>query len=49
MEHLRLLHYKNEITELAEGIDFFETRGSRIGNFVRNASDSQSLLSLVIK
>jgi TonB-linked SusC/RagA family outer membrane protein len=29
--------YKNEITELAEGIDFFETRGSRIGNFVRNA------------
>ena len=29
--------YKNEITQLAEGIDFFDTRGSRIGNFVRNS------------
>lgn len=29
--------YKNEIDRLAEGIPFFETRGSRIGNFIRNA------------
>jgi TonB-dependent starch-binding outer membrane protein SusC len=28
--------YKNNITSLAEGFPFFETRGSRIGNFVRN-------------
>lgn len=29
--------YKNEITKIAEGIDFFDTRGSRIGNWVRNS------------
>ena len=29
--------YDNEITELAEGNTFYETGGSRIGNFVRNA------------
>jgi TonB-linked SusC/RagA family outer membrane protein len=29
--------YDNEIEKLAEGIPFFETRGSRIGNFIRNA------------
>jgi TonB-linked SusC/RagA family outer membrane protein len=28
--------YKNEIVSLAEGIPFYETRGSRIGNFIRN-------------
>ncbi len=28
--------YKNQITSLAEGFDFFETRGSRIGSFIRN-------------
>jgi TonB-dependent starch-binding outer membrane protein SusC len=29
--------YDNEITRLAEGIPFIEGRGSRIGNFIRNA------------
>nr|MBA2762431.1 SusC/RagA family TonB-linked outer membrane protein [Segetibacter sp.] len=29
--------YNNEITALAEGNTFYETGGSRIGNFVRNA------------
>ena len=29
--------YKNEITKLADGNTFYETGGSRIGNFVRNA------------
>ena len=28
--------YNNEITGLAEGLDFYDTRGSRIGNWVRN-------------
>jgi TonB-dependent starch-binding outer membrane protein SusC len=28
--------YKNRITELAEGLDFYDTRGSRIGNWIRN-------------
>ncbi len=28
--------YNNEITSLAEGLDFYDTRGSRIGNWVRN-------------
>lgn len=28
--------YKNEIMELAEGLDFYDTRGSRIGNWIRN-------------
>jgi len=28
--------YKNEIVKLAEGIPFYETRSSRIGNFIRN-------------
>jgi TonB-dependent starch-binding outer membrane protein SusC len=29
--------YNNKITGLAEGVDFYESGGSRIGNFVRNA------------
>ena len=29
--------YKNRITELSEGIDYYDTRGSRIGNWVRNS------------
>ena len=28
--------YNNKITKLAEGIDYYDTRGSRIGNWVRN-------------
>jgi len=28
--------YNNEITELAEGIEYYDTRGSRIGNWIRN-------------
>jgi len=28
--------YKNRITKLAEGLDFYDTRGSRIGNWIRN-------------
>ena len=28
--------YKNEITKIADDIDFFDARGSRIGNWVRN-------------
>jgi len=28
--------YNNEITALAEGIDYYDTRGSRIGNWIRN-------------
>jgi len=28
--------YNNKITGLAEGLDFYDTRGSRIGNWVRN-------------
>ncbi len=30
--------YSNEIQSLAPGIDFYDTRGSRIGNWVRNAA-----------
>jgi len=33
---LALTTYKNEIASLAEGIDFYDTRGSRIGNWIRN-------------
>jgi TonB-linked SusC/RagA family outer membrane protein len=29
--------YKNEITGLSEGIDYYDTRGSRIGNWIRNS------------
>ena len=28
--------YNNEISELSEGIEFYDTRGSRIGNWIRN-------------
>jgi len=28
--------YNNEITNLASGIDYYDTRGSRIGNWIRN-------------
>ena len=28
--------YTNEITKIAEGLDFYDTRGSRIGNWIRN-------------
>lgn len=31
-----LTTFKNKITSLAEGFDFFDTRGSRIGTFIRN-------------
>jgi len=30
--------YKNTIESIAEGLDFYDTRGSRIGNWVRNAA-----------
>jgi TonB-linked SusC/RagA family outer membrane protein len=33
---LTLTSYNNEITKLAEGLDFYDTRGSRIGNWIRN-------------
>lgn len=29
--------YKNEITSLRPGLDFYDTRGSRIGNWIRNS------------
>lgn len=34
---LTFTKYKNEITALAEGVPFFQTGGSRIGDFARNA------------
>lgn len=33
---LTFTSYNNEITELAPGIDYYDTRGSRIGNWIRN-------------
>jgi TonB-linked SusC/RagA family outer membrane protein len=35
---LTFTSYKNEIESIAEGLDFYDTRGSRIGNWVRNAA-----------
>lgn len=34
--NLTFTTYKNEITKIAEGVDFFDWGGSRIGPFVRN-------------
>ncbi len=33
---LAFTSYNNKITGMAEGLDFYDTRGSRIGNWIRN-------------
>ena len=41
--------YNNEITELSEGIEYYDTRGSRIITWIRNQKGMKCHLSLVIK